>query len=62
MISARTTETASAFVARLTARATALAQARAAAGLLARRGGGERSWRSARLLWPLFASNGFGRE
>ena len=61
MIEAEVTRSASGFVARLTARATALAEARAAAMLLARRGGGERRWRSARLLWPLFApSRKFG--
>jgi len=58
MIEAKTTEPAGGFVTRLTARAKALAEARAAAALLARRGAGERRWRSSRLLWPLFASRG----
>ena len=57
MIEAKTTQSPGGFVARLTARATALAEARAAAALLARRGGGERRWRSAQLLWPLFGKD-----
>lgn len=56
MIEARTTQSASGFVARLTARAQALAEARVVARLFAARGKGERRWRSARLLWPLFAN------
>ena len=57
MIEAKASTSASGFVARLTERAQALANSRAAAALLAQRGKGERSWRSARLLWPLFTRN-----
>ncbi len=56
MIAAKTTQSAGGFVARLTARAKMLAEARVAAALLATRGNGERRWRSSWLLWPLFSS------
>ena len=57
MIEAKTAQSPGGLIARLTARATTLAEARGAAALLARRGGGERRWRSSRLLWPLFGKD-----
>lgn len=57
MIEVRAAEPAGTFARRLAERAARLAEARATAGLLVRRGAGERRWRTARLLWPLFGGN-----
>ena len=57
LLAAATVESASAFTARLVARARALGEARAAALLLARRSKRASRWRDARLLWPLFGKD-----
>lgn len=57
MIAGKVAEPAPAFAARLAEHAGRIARARVLARVLERRGRGERRWRHARLLWPLFAGD-----